>query len=428
MHPALVVALWALWCLWLPVQTLAFVLDDAEKAINVGRAADVISAVQAYQPTTEQETLRRLWILGVANARAGRVDEAIAPLAELVALMPAQPAFRLELTSALLAAGQTERARYHLEQVRNADLRPEVRDRVDAQIVRLDRPKHWLGYFRMAFIPESNAARQTQAETVNLGGLSFNLTPAAREQAANGVELGFGLAAVPPLSARLHARFGLDVNARLFDGNAPNDVILRAHTGLIDFNADGRRLLVEIYATQRWIDETHYSRSHGLGLTYGKTLGNRARIDLAAQHEKLTYVQGRYDTKQTAAQAQLSYAVSPRWVLRTGLRLETRSSQYAPAAGFARGLTLGGDYTFANGLRLGLDLSYDLNDFRGVHPLFGVARSDRKASSTIQLTNQKWNFQGFAPVFKVRAEHQTSNIVLNSYRNLGASIGFTRSF
>ena len=411
-----------------PRAGFAFTLDAAEKAVSAGQAAEVIPALEAYAPKTQTEALRRLWILGVANARAGRPKAAVDPLAELVAKVPANPAFRLELASALIAAGQEERARYHLEQVKGAGLPEAVQSRVQSQINRLEKPKNWQGYVRFALIPESNAARRTQAETVTLGGLIFGLTPNARARAANGVELGFGLAALPMITERTRARFGVDVQARLFDGRAPDDVVLRANAGLLRYDAAGRRLSAEVFATQRWLDNVIYTRSQGLGLSYSLPLGNRTRVTLGAQHERLSYGQGAYDVRRTAANAQLSYAATSQLVLRAGARVESRSSDYTLAAGVAKGVFIGGDYTFVGGLRMGLDLSYDHNAYDGIHPLFGTARTDRKSSATVQFTNQNWNYRGFAPVLKIGIERQDSSIVLNSYRNVATSLGITRSF
>ncbi|MDQ2093815.1 surface lipoprotein assembly modifier [Rhodalgimonas zhirmunskyi] len=420
----------ALWSVTLaaPQAGYAFTLDEAEQAVKSGRAADVIPALDAYQPKTQTEALRRLWILGVANARAGRPQAAIDPLAKLVAKVPSSPLFRLELANALIAAGQSERARYHLEQAKGAGLPKPVHDRVQAQINQLQRPKNWQGYFRFALVPESNAARRTQAETVPIGGLVFGLKPGARAQPANGVELGFGLAALPILNDRTRARFGVDVQARLFDGRAPNDVFVRTSAGVLRYDTAGRQLSAEVFASQRWLSDAPYARSAGVALSYNLALGRRTRLAFGAQNERISYDVGAYDVRRTAANVRVFYAATPQLLLRAGAWVENRTSSYTLAAGVAKGVSIGGDYTFVGGLRVGLDLSYDHDAFDGIHPLFGVGRTDRKTSATVQFTNQNWNYRGFAPVLRIGVERQDSSIVLNSYRNVATSIGFTRSF
>lgn len=420
--------LWSAVALACPQTGHAITLDAAEKAVIDGQAAQVIPDLEAYVPKSQTETLRRLWILGVANARAGRPHAAVAPLSKLVAQVPANPAFRLELAGALIASGQHERARYHLEQVKGADLPPRVQTQVQSQIDRLEKSKNWQGYVRFALTPESNAARRTQAETVNLGGLVYNLNPNAREEPATGVELGFGVALLPMIGEQTRARFGIDAQARLFDGRAPDDVFLGTSAGFVHYDLSGRRLTAEVFATHRQLDNRTYTRSQGLGLGYGMSLGKRARLSFGVQHEQLSYIQGAYDVRRTAAKVQFAYAASTQLILRAGARFENRSSAYSFAAGNAHGLSVGGDYTFVGGLRVGLDLSYDHNDFDGIHPLYGVRRTDRKTALSVQFTNQNWSYGGFAPVLKLGVERQNSNIVINSYRNVTTSLGVTRSF
>jgi len=424
--------------MWRPVLILAFCLmagiaaasplDDAEQAILQCRAVDAIATVEAFRPATRTQTLRRLWILGVANNRAGRPRDAVAPLARLVAQVPGNPVFRLELATALIRSNQTERARYHLELVQGANLPPALRTRVQSELDRLAKPRPWQGYLRFALIPESNAARRTAADSLNFGGLVFGIDPNARAKPANGVELGFGLAALPRLGESLRGRIGADLQARVFDGNAPDDVTLRLGAALLHFGDGGRQLSFELYASQRWLDNRKYALTKGVVLGYTRTLGPKARVSASLLRENIDYSTGGFTLARSALSVRLAYVARPQLVLRIGARVEDRSSRGGNLAGQAAGLTIGGDYAFAGGLRFGLDLSYDRNAFDGLHPLFGVERIDNKVSAAMQLTNQNWNYMGFAPVLKLGLERQRSSIVVNSYSNLSASIGMTRSF
>lgn len=414
-------------CLW-PGVLFSGPLETAERAILAGSPQTAITSLTRFQPQTKAELIRQLWALGLAYNKAGRSYSAIAPLSRLVTLAPATAKFRLELAATLARNGQTERALYHFELAKGAGLPPPVQAKVQAEIDRIEQSKNWQGYFRFAFIPESNAARRTAAETVTLGGLLFGINPSARAQAATGIELGFGLAARPRLSETLRARIGLDVLARVFDGAVPEDVILRANAALLAFGDYGAQTTGEVFATRRLLDKVEYSASHGIGLAYSRALGTRARLSLAAEYEAIEYRQSPVSVHRKALNAHLSYAVSPQFIFRVAARLEGRDSKSSTLAGAAAGLTIGGDYAFTGGLRIGLDLSYDRNIFDGPHPLFGVVRKDEKLMANLQFTNQNWSYRGFAPVLKLGMERQRSSIVLNRYNNLSASLGITRSF
>ena len=406
----------------------AFSLDDAEQSILKGKAAEVIPLLEGYSPKTETETLRRMWILGVAYNRSGKSHQAVAPLARLVILRPDDPTFRLELANALVKSDQIERARYHLELAKGAGLSPPVQAKVQAELDRLAKPKKWQGYFRFAIVPESNAARRTSAETVNLSGFVLRLAPNSRAQSATAFEIGTGVATVPRLTDALRARFALDLDARLFDGRAPDEVTLRTSASLLHFADEGRLVSAEIYGSQRWIDDAAYAHTYGLGLSYTRNLGTRARATAVLQRERITYDGSGVGVNRTAGAAQFAYAASSQLVFRVGMRAENRASSYSPVAGHAAGVTIGGDYSFAGGLRVGLDLSFDRNEFDGVHPIFGVARVDKKSSVMLNLSNQNWSYKGFTQVLRLGFEEQRSTISINRFRNATASIGLTRSF
>ena len=412
----------------MPLSLSASPLSDAEQAIRDGKAAQGLSILDGYRPSTRDETLRHLWALGTAYNRLGRYQEAVAPLTRLVALSPKIATFRLELAASLMRAGQVERARYHLELAKGAGLPEAVRIKVQAAIDGTAKPKTWQGSFRFAFIPESNAVRRTAVETVTFNGLVFGLRPTAREQASNGIELGFGLAALPRLSESLRARLGVDVTTRTYDLSAANDATLRINAAMLHFGPGSRQQSLEVFSSKRWIANEAYSTSQGVNLGMAQALGARSTLAASLLLDRTDYLQGGFHVDRRAAAVQLSHTISPQLVVRASGRLEQRSSRVTSTAGHAAGVTVGADYAFRGGLRLGFDLAYDRNTFSGIHPLFGVARKDQRLSANLQLTNQNWSFKGFAPVLRLGAERQRSTIPLNSYRNLSASLGVTRLF
>lgn len=403
-------------------------LTRASQAMAQNDPAAAIALLEGYQPATGEEQAQRLWTLGVAYNRTGQFRAAIPPLDRLVALYPANTVFRLELAFALIGADQSARALYHLEQAKGAGLSPPVLARVQGEIDKLSQPKFWQGYFRFAIIPESNAARRTAAEFVNFSGLTFTLLPAARQQAATGVDIGFGLSALPRISDNLRAQFSLDASGRLFDGKAPDDVNLRLGAALVSFGDFNTRISGGVFGTRRWLDRQAYSESNGVTLTFGRAFGQRTYLSARAEYEQIDYVQANYSVQRRAMDVTLRYAATPQMVLRVGARAEQRNSAFVQAAGTLVGASVGGDYTFKGGLRLGLDVAFEHNRFDGLHTLFAIPREDRKWTANLRVTHQNWSYKGFAPVLTIGVEKQNSSIVLNTFENVGASIGFTRSF
>ena len=396
--------------------------------MQAGESQVALELAARYQPATKSEAIRRLWILGVANNRLNQPRAAVEPLDRLVAMVPKHLEFRLELALALLRAGQTDRARYHFTLAKAATVTPAIQARVQAEIDKIDSSKTWQGYLRFAIIPESNAARRTAAETVSLGGLVFNLQPGAQAQPAVGVELGFGLAALPRVSDNVRARFAFDVQTRAFDGRAPDDTNLRVSAGLVHFGDNGKQLAVEAFAAHRWLDMMAFSRSQGVTLRHARLLGAQTNLIASITLERLSYLRPIYTVDKTSIEAQLIHNVSAQLQLQAGIHAEHRRSANTLAAGRAYGISFGGQFSFARGLRAGLVASFDQNNYDGVHPLFGVRRVDRKSALMLQINNQNWSYKGFSPVLKLGFERQRSSIVVNGYQNMTTSIGLTRSF
>ena len=203
---------------------------------------------------------------------------------------------------------------------------------------------------------------------------------------------------------------------------------LRTSASLLHFANEGRLVSTEIYGSQRWLDDAAYAHTLGLGLSYTRNLGVRARATAALQRERIMYDGIGVSVKRTAGAAQFAYAASSQLVFSVGIRAEGRTSSYSPIAGHGAGVTIGGNYFFTGGLRVGLDLSFDRNEFDGVHPIFGTARIDKKSSVMLNLSNQNWSYKGFTQVLRLGFEEQRSTISINRFRNATASIGLTRSF
>ncbi len=412
------------------VPSLAFAspLMDAEAAINAGDPQAAIAPLQNARPATRDEELRRLWALGVALNQLGRFDEAIAPLSRLVALMPQNGQARVELAGALIRTGQPDRARYQLERAQASGLAPELGTQVQSALDGLQKPRLWQGTLGFALIPESNAERRTSAQTVTLNGLEFGLLPSARAQAATGVELGFGLAAVPQLFDKLRLRIGADVFARLFDKRASNDVTVRLNAALLHFDQNQRFSGLEVYGARRWIADQAYTDTRGLSLRHARLIDSVTQLSGGILAERIDYTEAGFAANRIAADVRVVRAVNAQLELRAGLRAERRTSPVAQVAGNAQGFSLGAEYAFLGGLRIGLDLSYDQNRYIGANPLFGIRRTDKTVTVGVALTNQNWSIRGFAPVVSIGFERQRSTIPLNSYRNVTSSLGFTRSF
>jgi len=185
-----------------------------------------------------------------AQVVAGQID---AGRAALLRLTPQDPRFRLELAKALLATGDRDRARYHLQEARGAaGLTPGERAQLDRILTRIDGGKNHEAWVRLAISPESNPGQRMDCDSLMIGGPEFKLRPGAPSPAATGLHFAFGGALLPRLgSTGLRLRIGAAVDARLFERSALNDVILRGDLGVQGTTAHGATWAVAAFALDR---------------------------------------------------------------------------------------------------------------------------------------------------------------------------------
>lgn len=402
-------------------------LAQGEVLVRDGNYAAGLKQLEGYQPSSTATERRALWARAVAHMKLGQPAAALPLLERLVAQVPQHALYRLELAVALGQLGQRERALYHIDLARGAGLAPAVDRRVAAYARALENPKTISGHFNLAIVPETNAARRSSASEVELFGLPFVINPDARAKPATGLEIGAGVVASPQLAPGLRAQLGFSTQLRLFDGKAPDDYVTRLFAGVIHGHLETGQSRAQLFTTQRQLDKSKYARSIGVTLAHARRLTPSTRLDGALTFEDTTYRTGA-EIRRNFAAVGVTHVVNPQLELSFGARVEHRNSPKATLAGRLVGFRVGGQYRFEGGLQLGLNLDHERNKFDGVNTLFGVARDDRRTTARLELSNSQWNWNGFSPVFRVTSERQSSTIIVNEFKNLGASFGITRRF
>jgi hypothetical protein len=93
-------------------------------------------------------------------------------------------------------------------------------------------------------------------------------------------------------------------------------------------------------------------------------------------------------------------------------------------------VSMGLSYMFEGGVIAGGNITATRSKADAANPLlprYGPAR-DTHLRVAGSLMHRDFTFQGFAPVLNVSLERQFSNVPMRAWRNMGASIGATRSF
>ena len=393
----------------------------AEPAPSPGQGAETGSDLSL------DEALRILWAQARTHIDRGEPRAALPLLTALVARAPHVPLFRSALADALAATGQTDRARYHYDLLRGAMRSDRDQAALDRRIDALERrQKPWSGHLFVGVVPASNPGRRTDLTTVTIAGLPFQLRDTARSGV--GVELRGGLAWEPWLRDDLRGHLGVSVDAELYGSGIADDITLRGDARITAFGDRAQQLSFGIFAKRRWRGGEKWSDSLGAEIGLSRRVGESTLLSGRLIHETEQLSRGRAAVHRNTAELRARHIVSPQFQLRGTLRGEWRDSSNPFLSGFRSTLRGGGAYTFEGGLRVGLDITREINRFDGVNPVFGVRQRNNVWRGEVTLNHAEVSLMGFSPVVKLDLTRQRSTIPTSSFTNRALSLGLTRQF
>lgn len=428
---SLALAVWTLAAALAPAPAPAQDAAPYARALDLaggGRLRRALDTLRAWQPRDAAAQEQKLWGEAVILRQMGREAEALPRLEALVARRPDVPRFRIALGETLATLGQGERARLQFEEALGTASDAD-RARASKGLGALEVAEVLSGHFALSFIPATNAAQRTSARTIVLGGRPFTINPSARKTSALGVRAQAGVTFAPKLSDTLRLRFGLSGDAKIYDGNAEDDITLRGEGAVVLTLSPDSQVEVGLTYSRRWIDGAGYSE--GPGLTFGLVTytGKRSRLQFAAVVDDLTHDRApALDGVRSLAVLAYGHAVSPQLHLRGSLRAE-RANARTPSNSFtAWEVGLGATYAFRGGLRVGLDIGWRTAEFDAMSLFYGTLRADEQLSAALRLSHARVQVMGFAPVVELDYTHRSSTIPIYSFDDVSAQVGLTRRF
>ena len=200
--------------------------------MKAGRFEDALAFLEQARLADEDEAVERRFLLGAVYMRLGRPREAAEQYEAILAIRPDLTRVRLELARAHYAAGQDDKAKYHFQLSLGGELPSSVESVVEGFLNAIDARKRWSAHVSLAALPESNAVRRTDRETVQIGGATFRLNEDAREASGVGAQLSAGAAYSPIVGTALRGHLALSTAAKLYEQSAWNDIAVVGKAGL----------------------------------------------------------------------------------------------------------------------------------------------------------------------------------------------------
>lgn len=368
------------------------------------------------------------WAAAAQMMASGQTEAAVPLLEQLVSDNPSDKNYRFELAVALFRLGRDFRAKWHLDQVRGADLTPQEAQLVARYLAEIAARSVWSGSFSIALKPETNATRKTSDETISLGGLDFELNPDSKAKPGTSVVTTASLGYSPRLTERVKANFALLTHLRYNKDKALRDYQVIGRAGLQYFPTARTSIAGGVQQGYRWVADSRYSNSTGIWAQHTRLVGARGRLDFALDLSNTSYDVNLPDSQRSFVTASYSHAVTGNAQIGISGFFENTQGSRPNLVGQRASLSLSGLYAWDGGLMTSLRLTHLTDTRDGPEPIFGVTREDESTTLELNIYHRSFRIKSFAPTLALGVEKNRSNIPLARYDNRYVSIGLTRDF
>ena len=359
---------------------------------------------------------------------AGAPEAALPLLERLVSQDPKNKDYRFRLALALFRLEKYMRANWHLEQVRGADLTRQEARLVEQLLGEIAARRVWSGSMTIALRPETNAGRRTSNDTINIGGLNFQLNPSSKAQPGVSLVTTTGLTYSPRITGRLKASFGMFTNLRFNEDRDLRDYQINLRQG-VNYTPHTRlRFAGGLQQGYRWVGDRGYSSSLGIWAEHSRLVGQRARLDFGLDLSETTYRVGLPDSQRGLITAGYSHAVTGNATVGISGFFEKTQGARPDLVGRRAGISISGLYAWEGGLMTSVRIGHRIDQRDGPETLFGITREDRNSSVEMNIYHRDFRIVSFAPTLAVGFEQNRSNVSLARYNNSYVSIGLTHDF
>lgn len=416
--------------LWLGIQDVgANELTTLREAIDRGdwAGADAALAALAGKPVTDRVDLD--FLSGMMWLARGDLDAAAAAFRRVVDARPDLPRPRLELARVLYLRGDDDAARAHFTRVLAGNVPSEVADNVRTFLADIERRNAWSIDLSLAPVADDNLNGGTYHETIDLGGLSFNVNPDARAVAGHGLVAALSGRRLLPLAGAWRHELAVGWQHKNYNRHAFDEDYARLAYGLRRI-AGGRRQLdwgASGFVTDRRVGHRPFSDSRGVRVDARGTVGPATSLGAALERQWLDYP-GTPDRDGPLTWAAVS---GQRW-LDTATSLVAsldRLREHARSPAFrltTYGLNLALYHDYARAITVGLTGRLATTRYDQEFALFGERRRDDDRSLGLYLAKKDLALFGLHPSLSVSREWRNSSIDFFSYRRNRYLLAFER--
>lgn len=362
-------------------------------------------------------------------ARLDRASEAIALLEGHLARDDNDALARFQVGEIHFAARRDRSATLAYRLALSGQLDPVRRQLTEARLAAIEARRDLRFSISVAVAPDSNINSATNASTIDLYGLPFELSDEARRRS------GVGMSVQTSVERRLtlSERYAIIAGGSLALLDASNRTFDQRQTGLLigpEIQL-ARHARISVAATYRDIGFGGSSLETWRGVQIGGQTyaDSRTRWDGSAHFDRISSARSAESSGRTyGAQVIRTRFLGPSALWRASLALDAHALA-GPEAGYREGYASAGRLFALPFSSLVYVESYGRErTFDRPSSLFGVRRADREFGVTVRVSKRDWVFRNAFPYVQASAAHSRSNVTLGSYTRQRVEFGLTRDF
>ena len=393
--------------------------------IRAGRLEHARAFLEQAQPSTEEESIERLFLLGRIEMRLGMPGRAAERFEEILAQRPGLTRVRLELAQAYYLAGRDDKAKYHFNTSLADELPSSAEAVVESFLRRIDARTRWSVSLSASILPET---RRSDREEVLIGGVPFRLDEDARASSGIGGLFSTGVSYSPTITDDMRGVLAASAAAKVYERSDWNDVTTSADIGLSRLFDNGS-VSGGLRLGRRWTGGERYQRNLGPWAQARLRLSSSTHLSLPLSAGYRTHDErpDRDGWRITAAprllhvlDSRTSIAVEPTFEM-----VEAKTDHYGSRL-VGLGTTI--SRSFEGGLSISLSPSAHIRRYAARDPLFGTRQVDRNFRLGVRMLHRSLRYGGFAPYIGYSLEWNRSNISIHDYRIHGVIAGVSRAF
>ncbi|MEN5144858.1 porin family protein [Brevundimonas diminuta] len=334
---------------------------------------------------------------------------------------------RLELARMLAAMGKENEARRELRQAQAVGIPEEAAAMVDRFTRALRSDRRFGGAVELAFVPDSNINRATEARTLDTVIAPLTLSDDARARSGTGIRT----------MAQVYGRFPLSGDWSVVPRGGAQGVTYRqgqfndvSASALVGLERRGQRnsFTVSVGHGWRWFGNELYAETSNVGLDWIRPLGTRSQFVTSVSASDVRYS---VNDLQNGGLYDLSVSLEKALNARSGISLAgSVTRQTAQDSGYA---------TWAGGLSSGYwretrwgtaFVSGSMRRTKGDERLFLFPDKRREwlGAARVGMTLRSLEMYGFAPTVRLGFERNSSTVGIYEYRRVSVDVGVARAF